>query len=111
MGTWTENAKLFTHGETVSGVIRSIEDYGIFVELTPNLSGLAEYTSDVYEGQQASVYIKSIIPEKMKFKLIIVDAFDARYPKAKPHYFIKNGHIDEFCYSPPNCAKVTKTEF
>ncbi len=111
LGTWTENAKLFTHGETVSGVIRSIEDYGIFVELTPNLSGLAEYTNDVYEGQQASVYIKSIIPEKMKFKLIIVDAFDARYPKAKPHYFIKNGHIDEFCYSPPNCAKVIKTEF
>lgn len=111
LGTWSENAELFTPGETVSGVIRSIENYGIFVELTPNLSGLAEYTSEVYEGQQASVYIKSIIPEKMKFKLIIVDAFDARYPKSKPIYFISKGHLDEFCYSPPNCAKVIKTEF
>lgn len=111
LGTWSENAELFSPGETVSGVVRSIENYGIFVELTPNLSGLAEYTSEVYEGQQASVFIKSIIPEKMKFKLIIVDAFDARYPKAKPFYFINDGHIDEFCYSPPNCAKVIKTEF
>ncbi len=111
LGTWSENAELFSPGETVSGVVRSIESYGIFVELTPNLSGLAEYTSEVYEGQQASVFIKSIIPEKMKFKLIIVDAFDARYPKAKPFYFINDGHIDEFCYSPPNCAKVIKTEF
>ncbi len=111
LGTWSENAELFSPGETVSGVVRSIENYGIFVELTPNLSGLAEYTSEVYEGQQASVFIKSIIPEKMKFKLIIVDAFDARYPKTKPFYFINDGHIDEFCYSPPNCAKVIKTEF
>ncbi len=111
LGTWCENAALFSPGETVSGVVRSIENYGIFVELTPNLSGLAEYTSEVYEGQQASVFIKSIIPEKMKFKLIIVDAFDARYPKAKPFYFINDGHIDEFCYSPPNCAKLIKTEF
>ncbi len=111
LGTWSENAELFTAGETVSGVVRSIENYGIFVELTPNLSGLAEYTSEVYEGQQASVFIKSIIPEKMKFKLIIVDAFDAHYPKEKPFYFINKGHIDEFCYSPPNCAKVIKTEF
>ena len=111
LGTWSENAELFSPGETVSGVIRSIESYGIFVELTPNLSGLAEYTNEVYEGQQASVFIKSIIPEKMKFKLIIVDSFDARYPKAKPFYFINDGHIDEFCYSPPNCAKVIKTEF
>ncbi|MBR5441958.1 MAG: S1 RNA-binding domain-containing protein [Clostridia bacterium] len=111
LGTWSENAQLFSPGETVSGVIRSIENYGIFVELTPNLSGLAEYTSDVYEGQQASVFIKSIIPDKMKFKLIIVDAFDADYPKSKPFYFINDGHLDEFCYSPPNCAKVIKTEF
>ncbi len=111
LGTWEENAELFVPGETVSGVIRSIENYGIFVELTPNLSGLAEYTPDVYEGQQASVYIKSIIPEKMKFKLIIVDAFDAKYPKLKPNYFINHGHLDTFRYSPENCSKVIETTF
>ena len=42
LGTWEENASKFAPGETVPGVIRSVEDYGIFVELAPNLAGLAE---------------------------------------------------------------------
>ncbi len=42
LGTWAQNAALFSVGETVRGVVRSIEPYGVFVELTPNLSGLAE---------------------------------------------------------------------
>ncbi|MFQ9126477.1 MAG: hypothetical protein ACLR4Z_06430 [Butyricicoccaceae bacterium] len=29
-------------GETVRGVVRSVEPYGVFIELAPNLSGLAE---------------------------------------------------------------------
>lgn len=111
LGTWEENARRFTPGETVSGIIRSIEPYGIFVELTPNLSGLAEYTSTVSEGQQAGIFIKSIIPEKMKLKLIIVDSFDAKYPKEKPQYFIKENHIDYFKYSPENCSKIIETTF
>ena len=42
--TWNmeENAALFKTGETVAGIVRSIESYGIFIELTPNLAGLAE---------------------------------------------------------------------
>ena len=100
LGTWEENAEKFHVGETVSGIVRSVENYGIFVELTPNLAGLAEYTPAVFDGQQTSVYIKSIIPEKMKVKLIIVDSFDADYPKKKPDYFIKDGHLDYFRYSP-----------
>mgnify|MGYP002512329161 CR=1 FL=1 len=111
LGTWEENASFFNVGETVSGIVRSIESYGVFVELTPNLSGLAEYTNDVSEGQHTSVYIKSIIPEKMKFKLIIVDAFDAEYPRKKTHYFLKEGHIDYFRYSPENCIKNIDTTF
>lgn len=35
LGTWEENAALFTQGETVAGVVRSVEEYGVFVELTP----------------------------------------------------------------------------
>lgn len=111
LGTWEENARKFAPGETVSGIIRSVEPYGIFVELTPNLSGLAEYTSAVSEGQQAGIYIKSIIPEKMKLKLIIVDSFDAQYPKEKPQYFINGNHIDYFRYSPENCSKIIETTF
>ena len=68
LGTWEENAKMFTIGETVGGVVRSVEDYGIFVELTPNLAGLAEPHENVFEGSCASVYIKNIVPDKMKIE-------------------------------------------
>lgn len=111
LGTWEENAEKFHIGETVSGIVRSVESYGIFVELTPNLAGLAEYTPAVFDGQQTSVYIKSIIPEKMKVKLIIVDSFDADYPKKKPEYFINRGRLDYFRYSPYLSDKIIETFF
>ncbi len=111
LGTWEENAEKFNVGETVSGIVRSVESYGVFVELTPNLAGLAEYTPSVFEGQHTSVYIKSIIPEKMKVKLIIVDSFDADYPRKKPQYFIKEGHLDYFRYSPYSSEKIIETFF
>ena len=66
LGTWEQNAARFLAGQTVPGIIRSIEDYGIFVELAPNLTGLAEPKENCHIGDIASVYIKSIIPEKMK---------------------------------------------
>ncbi len=111
LGTWEENAALLHPGQTVSGIVRSVENYGIFVELLPNLAGLAEPREGVSSGQHASVYIKSIIPEKMKVKLIIVDAFDAQYSPTKVEYFFKGEHMDEFVYSPQNCPKQIKTVF
>lgn len=110
LGTWEENAAMFAPGQTVTGVIRSIEDYGIFVELTPNLAGLAEPRPDVFIGQQASVYIKSIIREKMKIKLIIIDSFDTPYsPELK--YFYEGDTLDEWEYSPNDCCKRISTKF
>ena len=111
LGTWEENAENFSVGETVSGIIRSVENYGIFIELAPNLAGLAEYTSNVEVGQQTSVYIKSIIPEKMKFKLIIVEAFNADYPTPEPDYFYIGDHIDYFKYSPDCSDRIIETIF
>ena len=32
LGTWQENAGRFAVGETVVGIVRSIEDYGVFIE-------------------------------------------------------------------------------
>lgn len=110
LGTWEENARLFSVGQTVSGVIRSVEDYGVFVELTPNLAGLAEPRSGVLVGQQAGVYIKSILPEKMKIKLIIIDSFEP-LPPAPPHYFYDGTHVDVWRYSPPTCSRVVETSF
>jgi len=95
----------------VPGIIRSIESYGIFVELTPNLAGLAEYVSGPREGDFAAVYIKNIIPDRMKIKLSIVDSFrdGGKLPEEK--YFITSGHIDKWTYSPTVSTKVIETDF
>lgn len=111
LGTWAENAAFFNVGETVTGYIRSIESYGVFVELTPNLAGLAELKEGIHINQHASVFIKAIIPEKMKVKLIIVDAFDSGYSSGSFKYFIESGHIDSWVYSTPESDKIIKTVF
>lgn len=111
LGTWNENAQLFKAGETVSGIVRSVEDYGIFIELAPNLAGLAEPRANVKSGQHASVYIKAIIPEKMKVKLIAVDVFDAEYKSEKMKYFYTDDHISHWIYTPENSAKIIETIF
>ncbi|MCM1365252.1 MAG: S1 RNA-binding domain-containing protein [Faecalibacterium sp.] len=111
LGTWEQNASLFKAGETVPGIVRSVERYGIFVELKPNLAGLAEYVPGVVPGQHASVYIKNLIPERMKIKLIIVDSFDAEYPNEQVTYYNETDFIDRWVYSPENCAKTIETVF
>ena len=114
LGTWEENAALFSEGQTVRGIIRSIESYGIFVELTPNLAGLAEYRDDVRSGQTAAVYIKSIIPDKMKVKLIIIDTDDQSESIPTLNYFItakETAHIDSWRYSPHSSMRIIETVF
>ena len=114
LGSWEENASLFSEGETVRGIVRSVENYGIFIELKPNLAGLAEYRDGVYAGQSAAVYIKSIIPEKMKIKLIIIDSRDTEMRNEPLEYFIdpeKTTHIDSWKYSPPSCKRIIETVF
>lgn len=110
LGTWQENADMFSQGQTVSGIVRSIEEYGIFVELTANLAGLAEPKAGVTVGQQASVYIKSIIPEKMKIKLIIIDSFESK-ERFLTKYFYTKPHISKWEYSPESCPKKITSEF
>ncbi len=111
LGTWEENAARFAVGETVTGIIRTVESYGSFVELAPNLAGLAEPKEGVRAGQQAAVFIKNMIPEKMKVKLIIVDAFDAPHTPPVPSYFYQGSHIRRWCYSPADCYKQIETVF
>ena len=112
LGTWEENAASFSAGQTVSGTVRSVEDYGIFVELAPNLAGLAELKSGVFVGQRASVYIKSITPDKMKVKLVIVDSFDMKFLCPQPpKYFYEGTHIYSWEYSPKDANKRIFTYF
>ena len=110
LGTWEQNAASFLQGQTVSGIVRSVEDYGVFVELTPNLAGLAESGPQVTVGQGVCVYIKSIIPEKMKIKLIIIDQTDS-LPRMDPKYYYSGNHIDEFNYSPDGATKQISVKF
>lgn len=111
LGTWEENTSRFSVGQTVSGIVRSVENYGIFVELAANLAGLAELRDNVKPGMAASVFIKAIIPEKMKVKLIIVDVFEDMNFPAKLTYFKNNGHIDNWVYSTAGSGKLIETIF
>lgn len=99
LGTWRENAEKFAPGQTVVGVVRSIEPYGIFVELSPNLAGLAEVRPGVQVGDHCSVYIKSILPEKRKVKLVLIDAFRGEGVPVKTEYFIRSGSVRDFSYA------------
>ncbi|MGN1048707.1 MAG: S1 RNA-binding domain-containing protein [Eubacteriales bacterium] len=121
LGTWEENAAQFRPGQTVAGIIRSVESYGIFVELAPNLAGLAELRDDIpltdIVGQSAAVYIKSIIPERMKIKLVLVDTCrenDSAFKRAPERVFIdteKVSHMDYWRYSPACSSKTIETIF
>ena len=75
LGTWEENAQKFQEGMTVKGIIRETEKSknGIFVELNPNLVGMAEYSEDFEYGQEVDVHIKKIISEKKKIKLLLIN--------------------------------------
>lgn len=117
LGTWEENTSLFTPGQTVAGVIRSVESYGIFIELTPNLAGLAEVRDRERDlasiGHIAAVYIKSINPERMKVKLALVDSYKGNVTVPPLHYYVPQSvhHLDRWVYSPTSCARVVETVF
>lgn len=107
LGTWEENAARFSPGQTVTGVVRGVEEYGVFVELTPNLSGLAEAGTDLLPGDVVSVYIKSITRKKMKIKLVIIDKLPQVSKKliTPDDYFLTEGHIDRWEFSPGDSSK------
>lgn len=112
LGTWEENAAPYSAGETVTGIVRSIEDYGVFVELAPNLAGLAEPMSGIAAGQQVAVFIKSILPARMKVKLAIVEVLPEQNEAPAPlTYYVNSSHIDQWVYSPAECNRKISTLF
>ena len=120
LGTWLENASEWEAGQTVVGVVRSVESYGVFIELTPNLAGLAEIRDNDKDerlarvGQYITVFIKSIIPERMKIKLVMIDSFKGDIPSKRMRYFIDTEsvqHINRWLYSPIESKKVIESNF
>ncbi len=98
LGTWLENAAAFAPGEAVPGIVRGIKEYGIFVELTPNLSGLAEWRGGIAPGDAVSVYIKSISPDTRKIKLQIIQTLGSAAPAKELKYYVTGGPIENWVY-------------
>ncbi len=97
LGTWEENAARFSPGQAVTGVVRTVRPYGVFIELSPNLSGLSEPDAALTPGQAVSVYIKAIQPERRKLKLAVIQ----RLPSAPPaplRYQLTGGHLEHWDY-------------
>ena len=121
LGTWEENAAAFDVGQTVTGIVRSIENYGVFVELAPNLAGLAEVGEEEAAllrskiGQSVAVYIKSLLPERMKVKLVLIDACCSAPAQRTPlHFFVdttETKHITRWRYSPALSPRIIETIF
>ena len=65
----------------------------------------------MFEGQSVAVYIKSIIKQKMKIKLIIVEAYDYDEKGKELVYFNNDSHISYWLYSPKDSAKLIETDF
>lgn len=105
LGTWMENASRFRPGETVRGIVRSVKDYGSFVELAPNLSGLADSREGLRPGDGVSVFIKSIRPERMKIKLQVIETLPPPAAPEPVRYQITDGVLDRWVYSPSNYEK------
>lgn len=103
LGTWEENAELFRPGQTVTGTVRSVMPYGVFIELTPNLSGLAEPSFPLAPGDPVSVYIRSIQYDKHKLKLSVLEKLAEPQP-ASLTYFVTGGHLDSWKYHPDSRA-------
>lgn len=99
LGTWSENAERFQVGETVVGIVRSIKDYGVFIELSPNLSGLAEYREDLMPGDRVSVYIKAILPDRQKVKLIVIRTLPGAQEAPPIQYFLTSGTVSGWRYA------------
>lgn len=74
LGNWEENVKEYSEKTVVEGIVKEADKFknGIFIELKPNLVGLAEFKEGVEYGQKVNVYIKKIIKERKKIKLLII---------------------------------------
>lgn len=73
LGSWEDNVKDIQEKTVVQGIVRETEKdkRGIFIELKPNLVGMAEYKEGLEYGQKVEVYVKKIVKDKKKIKLII----------------------------------------
>lgn len=111
LGTWEQNVSGFQDGDVVTGIVRGVQDYGVFIEIAPNLSGLAENVTDLRVDDVVSVRISRINPEKMKLKLHVLAILNTKIVREPLKFYIKDGVIKKWKYSPDCCAKTVESVF
>ena len=87
------------------GYVRGVRDYGLFIELAPNLSGLAEYRPGLKEGDRVSVFLKSMGPERRAIKLVVIDLLPPLDRPDPPVYFRTAGRLERWQYGPEGSEK------
>lgn len=80
LGNWEDNVKSYPEKTIAKGIVKGADKFknGLFIELTPNLVGMAEYQEGLEYGQEVDVFIKRIIKEKKKIKLDILNKEDLK---------------------------------
>lgn len=114
LGTWEEEVSKFNIEETVTGIVRNIEDYGVFIQLTPNLVGLADPYDGVNIGDCVSVFIRGFYPDKMKVKLMIISNNGPSDENERIYFDYKipeSGFVKYWKYSPDNCERLVESKF
>src|SRR5207249_4127631 len=100
---WTEIAE----GQVRDGIVRSVRDFGAFVELEPGVEGLVHVSelaphrvwrvADVVkEGQEVTVKVLSVDTEKGRISLSLKAAIAKEEPKPD-----EETEEEEFQYKPP----------
>ena len=65
-------------------------------------------------GQRVAVYIKNIIPDRMKIKLVLIDAYRGEHAPSGMKYYVdceRVRHMDSWCYSTQAAQKRIETRF
>lgn len=105
-GTWEENAELINQFEVRVGYVKRVTDYGAFITLAPNITGLADNMDDIelQPKDLVSVAIRNVSAPKMRVKLEIVSKLEeADYSlldDVNSHTFIDSGRIVYWEYEP-----------
>ena len=69
---WNDKNIDFKEGDMILGVAKKHHENSIFVEVKPNVVGLANYKSGISYGDKVRVIVKKISPENKKIKLEIL---------------------------------------
>lgn len=113
LNDWATEVAQFNEGVVTVGKVVGIKDYGVIVEISENLTGLARNIEGLKVDDMVCVLVTGINAEEMQVRLKILridDTPDTR--KLNYHYNFKHGdHISQWMYSPENCAKKIQTHF